>query len=210
MILRQLCCLIAIGVALDGCTNRASISSEPPEQAIEVAQKTSVLSLQGLRCAERYRLRNFIANASRGRRDALHLDVTGSPRLIAQVAHEARAMGVAPYNIHLAASPVDLPAHFGVRIEAIIYEAYPPVCRSLSIVGPSTDDNSFDPTLGCSIRNNLGVMINDPGDLLGNSAVMPTSGDRAVRPLIARGISTPGNGSKSEDAIHDTAPPESP
>jgi len=53
-------------------------------------------------------------------------------------------------------------------------------------------------------------MINDPGDLLGNSAVMPTRGDRAVRPLTAREISTPDNGSRSEGGTHDRASPESP
>ncbi|XIA67451.1 CpaD family pilus assembly lipoprotein [Bradyrhizobium sp. TZ2] len=208
MTLRHLCYLIAITASVGGCTNGTAIYSGPAEQEIQVEQKTSTLLLQSLRRVERSRLRDFIANASRGRRDALHLDVTGSPGLIVQVAHEARAMGVTPYNIRLSASPIGLPAHFGIRIEATIYEAHPPVCPSLSIVGPSLDDNSFNPTLGCSIRNNLGVMVNDPGDLLGNGAVMPTSGDRAVLPLPARGTLTPGNKSNLEDRTHNKVPSE--
>ncbi len=210
MSLRHLCYLIAVTAVVGGCTNSAPIYSGPAEQAIKVEQKTSVLLLPSLGRAETYRLRDFVANASGGRRDALHLDLTGSPRLIAQAAHEARAMGVDPYNIRLSASPVDRRAHFRVRIEAITYEAHPAVCPSLPIAGPSVDDNSFNPTLGCSIRNNLGVMVNDPADLLGNRAVVPTSGDRAVLPLNPRGSLTPGNKSNLEDGTHNRIQPEVP
>ncbi|GGI27742.1 MULTISPECIES: CpaD family pilus assembly lipoprotein [Bradyrhizobium] len=202
MTLRNLGHLIAVAATVGGCTHNAAIYSEPTDQAIQVEQKTSILRLQSLRRAERYGLRNFIANASRGRRDALHLDVSGSPRLITQVAHEAREMGVPAYNIRRSASPVDLPSHFGVQIEAIIYEARPPLCPSLSIIGPSVDDNSFNPTLGCSIRNNLAVTVNDPGDLLENRAILPTSGDRAVLPLTARGGLAAGNKSHLESDTH--------
>ncbi|MGV7213436.1 CpaD family pilus assembly lipoprotein [Bradyrhizobium sp. UFLA05-112] len=202
MSFRHLCPLIAIAASVGGCTNSAPIYSAPAEQAIEVEQKTSVLLLQRLLRSETYRLRDFIANASRGRRDALHLEVSGSPRLMAQVAHEARAMGVAPYNIHLMPSSADLSGHFGVRIEAIVYQARPPVCPSRPIVGPSVDDNSFDPTLGCSVRSNLGAMVNDPRDLLGNTAVRPTSGDRAVLPLSAHGSLPAADKSNLQDDAH--------
>ncbi|WFU31554.1 CpaD family pilus assembly lipoprotein [Bradyrhizobium brasilense] len=210
MTLRHLCHLIVMAATLGGCANSASVRSEPAEQAIQVEQKSSVLFLQSLRGSERHRLRSFIAHASGGRRDALHIDVTGSPRLIAQVAHEARAMGIAPYNIRLAASPIDLPARFGVRIEAITFEAHPPVCPSLSIVGPAVNDNSFDPTLGCSTRNNLAVMVNDPIDLLDNRSVMTSSGDRAAIPLASYGTFAPPNKSKEEDGASNRATPEAP
>ncbi|WP_084788747.1 CpaD family pilus assembly lipoprotein [Bradyrhizobium sp. Cp5.3] len=202
MTFRHLCPLIAIAASVVGCTNSAPIYSGPAEQVVKVEQKTSVLLLQSLRRTETYRLRDFIAYASHGRRDALHLKVSGSPRLMAQVAHEARAMGVAPYNIRLFAFSAGLPAHFGVRIEAIVYEARPPLCPSVPIVGPSVDDNSFNPTLGCSIRNNLAAMVNDPLDLVGNNAVMPTSGDRAVLPLSARGSLPPAGKSNLQDDAH--------
>ncbi|MGL3104806.1 CpaD family pilus assembly lipoprotein [Bradyrhizobium sp. BR 1432] len=117
-------------------------------------------------------------------------------------------MGVPAYNIRLSASPVDLPSHFGVKIEAIIYEARPPLCPSLSIIGPSVDDNSFNPTLGCSIRNNLAVTVNDPGDLLENRAILPTSGDRAVLPLTARGGLAAGNKSNLEGDTHNSVASE--
>lgn len=202
MTFRPLCPLVAIVASVGGCTNSAPIYSGPADQVIHVEQKTSVLLLQGLRRTETYRLRDFIANASRGRRDALHLEVSGSSRLMAQVAHEARAMGVAPNNIRLIPSSADLSGHFGVRIEAIVYEARLPVCPSRPIVGPSIDDNSFDPTLGCSVRSNLGAMVNDPRDLLGNSAVRPTSGDRAVLPLSARGSLPAADKSNLQDDAH--------
>ncbi|WP_342724012.1 CpaD family pilus assembly lipoprotein [Bradyrhizobium sp. B097] len=202
--------LIVIAATLGGCANSASIHSGPAEQAIEVEQKSSVLFLQNLRGSERHRLVSFIASASGGRRDALHVDVTGSPRLIAQVAHEARAMGVAPYNIRLSASLLDLPARFGVRIEAITYEAHPPVCPSLSVVGPAVNENSFDPTIGCSTRNNLAVMVNDPLDLLDNRAVMTSSGDRAATPVANYGTFARRNKSDGEDGTSNKAAPEAP
>ncbi|WP_407120914.1 CpaD family pilus assembly lipoprotein [Bradyrhizobium sp. STM 3561] len=208
MTLRHLCYPIFIAAIMGGCANPASIQPAPADQEIQVEQKSSVLFLQSLRGPERHRLRSFIAATSRGRRDALHVRVIGSPRLIAQVADEARAMGVANYNILLSASRVDLPARSGVRIEAITFEAHPPVCPSLSIVGPTVNENSFNPTLGCSVRNNLAVTINDPGDLLGNHAVMPTSGDRAVLPITARGATTVGNRSNLEDDTHTRVAPE--
>ncbi|MDA9522799.1 hypothetical protein XI06_21555 [Bradyrhizobium sp. CCBAU 11434] len=208
MTLRHLCYPIFIAATMGGCANTASIQPAPADQEIQVEQKSSVLFLRSLRGPERHRLRSFIAATSRGRRDALHVSVIGSPRLIAQVADEARAMGVANYNILLSASRVDLPARSGVRVEAITFEAHPPVCPSLSIVGPTVNENSFNPTLGCSVRNNLAVMINDPGDLLGNHAVMPTSGDRAVLPITSRGATTVGNRSNFEDETHNRAAPE--
>ncbi|MGY4399394.1 CpaD family pilus assembly lipoprotein [Bradyrhizobium sp. USDA 3315] len=210
MTLRRLCHLVVVAATLGGCANSASIPPGPAEQAIQVEQKNSVLVLQSLRGSERHRLRSFIASASGGRRDALHVDVTGSPRLIAQVAHEVRAMGIAPYNIRLSASPLDLPSHFGVRIEAITFEAHPPVCPSLSIVGPAVNDNSFDPTLGCSTRSNLAVMVNDPLDLLDNRSVMTSKGDRAAIPVASYGTFGPGNKSNGEGGQSSGAASEAP
>ncbi|WP_316397893.1 CpaD family pilus assembly lipoprotein [Bradyrhizobium sp. 33ap4] len=210
MTLRHLCHLIVVAATLGGCANSASIRPGPAEQAIQVEQKNSVLFLQSLRGSERHRLRSFIASASGGRRDALHVDVTGTPRLIAQVAHEARAMGVAPYNIRLSASPLDLPSRFGVRIEAITFEAQPPVCPSLSIVGPAVNDNSFDPTLGCSTRSNLAVMVNDPLDLLDNRSVMTSNGDRAAIPVASYGTFGLGNKSNGEGGQSNGAASEAP
>jgi len=206
MTLRHLCHLIAIGATLGGCANSASIHLGPAEQAIQVEQKKRILFLRSLRGSEKRQLRSFIANASGGRRDALHVDVTGSPRLLAQVAHEARAMGVSPYNIRLSASPVDLPPHSGVRIEAITFDAHPPICPSLLIVGPAVNDNSFEPTLGCSTKNNLAVMVNDPLDLLDNRSVITSNGDRAAIPLANYGTFAPRNKSNREDGAGTAAP----
>ncbi|MGY3622276.1 CpaD family pilus assembly lipoprotein [Bradyrhizobium sp. USDA 10063] len=185
MTLRHLCHMIVLTAGVAGCTSAAPVDVGSTAQAIVVEQENSVLLLQSLRGAERYRLRDFIARASRGRRDALHLDITGSSRLGAQVASEARAMGIAPYNIRLVDARMDQQIGFAVRIEAIVYEARPPLCPSLSIVGPSVNDNAFEQTLGCSIRNNLAVTVNDPRDLLDNNAIMLTNGDRAAIPVAA-------------------------
>ncbi|WP_439396973.1 CpaD family pilus assembly lipoprotein [Bradyrhizobium sp. PMVTL-01] len=185
MTLRYLSNLIVIAATLGGCANSASIHSKPAEQGVQVEQRKRVLLLQSLRAPERLQLRSFIANVSGGRRDALHVDVSGSPELIAQVAHEVRAMGVAPYNIRLSASPLNLAGRSGVRIEAITFQAHLPNCPSLLIVGPAVNDNSFEPTLGCSTKNNLAVMINDPLDLVDNRSVVTVNGDRAAAPLAS-------------------------
>ncbi|GLR46258.1 hypothetical protein GCM10007880_67760 [Mesorhizobium amorphae] len=89
-------------------------------------------------------------------------------------------MGVDAYNIHLSDTSIDRNEGFSARIEAIVYRASPPVCPLLS--SPLGNDN-FDQTLGCSIRHNLVVMVNDPRDLLDNTAVRPSNGDRAAIPV---------------------------
>ncbi|MGY3610660.1 MULTISPECIES: CpaD family pilus assembly lipoprotein [unclassified Bradyrhizobium] len=208
MTVRALPHLFVLMTSLGGCTSTATINTFPAEQATMVQQQNSVLVLQSLRGLERYRLREFIATNSRGRFDALHLDIIGSPRLAAQVASEARAMGLAPYNIRLFGPRLDRPLGFAVRIQATVYEARPPVCPSLAIIAPSVNDNSFDQTLGCSIRNNLGVMVNDPGDLLDNRAVMATTGDRAAVPVATYGSMGQRNKSDMEAGIGNRASPE--
>ncbi|MGX1067700.1 hypothetical protein [Bradyrhizobium diazoefficiens] len=108
MNMRYLSHSIVLAAILGGCANTASIHPNPAEQGVQVEQKKRVLLLQSLHALEKLQLRNFIADASGGRRDALHVDVSGSHKLIAQVAHEARAMGVVPSNIRLSASPLNL------------------------------------------------------------------------------------------------------
>ncbi|WFU54879.1 CpaD family pilus assembly lipoprotein [Bradyrhizobium pachyrhizi] len=187
--------LIALTASLGGCTSTGPTYLEPAAQAVLVQKERNVLLLQSLRGSERRRLWDFIARTSRGRRDALHLDIAASPRLGAQIAHEARAMGVDAYNIRLYGPSIDRRDGFAARIEATTYEAHPPVCPSMSIVGPSVNDNSFDPTLGCSIRNNLAIMVNDPHDLLDNQVVMPSDGNRAAIPVATYKIFATGNNS---------------
>lgn len=183
MIFRIVCPLLALTASLAGCTGTAPTYIEPDGQPTLVQQEKNVLVLQSLAGAGRKRLRELIASASRGRRDALHLDIAGPPQLGAEIASEARAMGVAPYNIRLYGPLVGRRDRLAARIEATTYEAHPPVCPSMSIVGPSVNDNSFDPTLGCSIHNNLAIVVNDPSDLIDNHAVMPSDGNRAAIPV---------------------------
>lgn len=183
MTFRIVCPLIALTASLAGCTSTAPSYIEPAAQPTLVQQERTVLVLQSLGGAGRKRLRELIASASHGRRDALHLDLAGPPQLGAEIASEARAMGVAPYNIRLYGPLVIRRDRLAARIEATTYEAYPPACPSMSIVGPSTNDNSFDPTLGCSIRNNLAIVVNDPSDLIDNHTVMPSDGNRAAIPV---------------------------
>lgn len=194
MALRPVFRLLMLGAALGGCASTAPIYVEPTAQAILVEPENNVLLLKGLSHAERQRLQDFIVVASRGRRDALHLEISGARGLGAQVVRQARAMGVEPYNIRQFGGRADPHGRFAVRVQAVAYRAIAPVCPSLSIVGPSADDNSFDQTLGCSTRNNLAEMINDPRDLIGNEAVMASNGDRAATPVAAyRTFSNGGN-----------------
>lgn len=206
MALRHVLRLLMLGAALGGCANTAPIYVEPTAQAILVEPENNILLLKSLGGAERQRLQDFIIVASRGRRDALHLEISGARGLAAQVARQARAMGVDPYNIRLFGGRADPHGRFAVRVQAVAYKAIPPICPSLSIVGPSVEDNSFDQTLGCSNRNNLAEMINDPRDLLGNEAVMASNGDRAAIPVAAYRTFSTGNRNSGGSANGGTSP----
>ncbi|WP_245272942.1 CpaD family pilus assembly lipoprotein [Microvirga lotononidis] len=174
--------MLRIKVYLVGLTAGLSCCASPPfhvepSAPILIREETSVLTLEGVRASERQRLRVFLERASRGRPDALHLLISGSPRLSAEAVHQAKQIGIDAYNIQL------LNQHDGrvARIEAIVYLAHPPVCPSFS--SPLPEDESVDQTLGCSTRHNLAVMVNDPRDLFGNMAVKPSDGDRAAIPI---------------------------
>ncbi|MGX5844990.1 CpaD family pilus assembly lipoprotein [Mesorhizobium sp. ArgA1] len=166
--------LTALMASLSGCVS-APIHGEP-STPVHIRQETTVLILESLRASERQHLRNFLERASRGRRDALHLLISGAPRLGAEVVHQAKQMGIDAYNIEL------LDQHGRTaRIEAIVYHARPAVCPSFSSSLPN--DESVDQPLGCSTRHNLAVMVNDPRDLFDNKAVKPSHGDRAAIPV---------------------------
>ncbi|MCH4561325.1 MULTISPECIES: CpaD family pilus assembly lipoprotein [Mesorhizobium] len=168
--------LITLIVSASGCTNTAPIYVEP-SAPILVRSETTVLTLQSLRASERRRLRVFLEGTSRGRRDALHLHIWGSPRLSAEVVHQARQMGIDTYKIHLL-HRIDGRA---VQVEAIVYYALPPACPSYA--GTLLGDKFFEETLGCSTRRSLAAMVNDPRDLLGNTSVEPGDGERAAIPV---------------------------
>ncbi|WP_027155882.1 CpaD family pilus assembly lipoprotein [Mesorhizobium sp. WSM2561] len=176
MTLRTVILLITLTTSVSGCTSTAPIYVEP-SVPILIQQETTVLILESLRASERQRLRVFLKKASRGRRDALHLLISGSSQLSAEAVHQARQMAIDASNIHL----LDQHEAGAVRIEAIVYHARPPVCPSYS--GRLLKDKSFEQTLGCSTQRNLAVMVNDPRDLLDNKAVVPSDGDRAAIPV---------------------------
>lgn len=183
MAFRYLVCALLGGVALGGC-NTAPIYVEPTAQAILVEPQNHVLLLNSLSGAEGRRLADLIATTRRDVRDGVHIEITSSsPSLRAGVARLARRFGVDPYNIRQFAGPADSLGRFRARVAVIAYTAIPPVCPSLSIVGPSVEDNSFDQTLGCSVRTNLALTVADPSHLLGNGAVVASQGDRAAIPV---------------------------
>ncbi|NEI67708.1 CpaD family pilus assembly lipoprotein [Rhizobium leguminosarum] len=167
--------LLVLTANVAGCTTSAPLDVDPPAQAILVRQENFVLLLQGPYAQQR--LRGFIVSASRGRVDALQLLISGPSRLSAQIASQARKMGVDAHNIHPHPS-IDQNDGVSVRVKAKVYSASPPECPWFS--SPLGKDNSFDQTLGCSIRHNLAVMVNDPRDLLDNTAAKPSNGDRAA------------------------------
>ncbi|WP_027170098.1 CpaD family pilus assembly lipoprotein [Mesorhizobium sp. WSM3224] len=167
--------LVALMAILGGCASAPIYAA--PSTPVYIRQESTVLILESLRASERQRLRNFLERASRGRRDALHLLISGSPRLGAEAVHQAKQMGIDANNIQL------LDQHDGrtARIEVIVYHARPADCPSVSSQLPS--DESVDLPLGCSTRHNLAVMVNDPRDLFDNKAVKPSDGDRAAIPV---------------------------
>ncbi|RDJ04509.1 CpaD family pilus assembly lipoprotein [Rhizobium grahamii] len=173
---RIIALLIALSTSVSGCTSTASIYSKP-STAILVRQDNYVLFIRRLDATERQRLRKFVATATRGRSDALHLLVSASPRLSAEIVSQIEKMGIDAHSIHL------IGEHEGetARVDAVVFKALPPVCPSLS--SPKLDDDAFDQTLGCSIRHNLVVMINDPRDLLDHQTAGPSDGDRAGIPV---------------------------
>ncbi|WP_027038944.1 CpaD family pilus assembly lipoprotein [Mesorhizobium ciceri] len=167
--------LVALAASLSGCIS-PPIPVEPPAPIL-IRQETAVMTLESLRASERQRLRTFLERASRGRRDALHLLISGSSGLSAEAVHQAKQMGIDGYNIQLTDQ------HDGrtARIEATVYLARPPDCPLFSGMLPDTE--FLDQTFGCSTRHNLAVMVNDPRDLFGNKAVKPSDGDRAATPV---------------------------
>lgn len=177
-------------VALSGCYSSVPVFVEPTAQAILVQPARNELILQsgrsgaGLASSERRRLVDFLHVASNGRVDALHLKVTGlNSRLRRAVVATAGAVGLQPWNIVEVAEPADQHRQSAVRVVADYAVAIPPGCPSLSIVGPSVEDNDFDPTLGCSNRANLALTVNDGHDLLGNPAVVSADAERAAIPV---------------------------
>lgn len=188
ILFRRLVPVIAT-VTLSGCYPWGPVLIEPTTQAIVVEPSLTVLVLGGgrsggLASSERRRLVDFLRVASNGRLDALHLKVIGlNPRLRRAVSTTAASVGLQPWNIVELAEPADDRGQYGVRVLAEYATAIPPVCPSLSIVGPSGNDNDFDPTLGCSNRANLALTINDARDLVGNTAVPATDGERAAVPV---------------------------
>jgi pilus biogenesis lipoprotein CpaD len=144
------------------------------ETLVEAVPTTSLMGRN-----DRRRFLAFLDQASRGRLDALHLELRGGSRAAARaLAETARRAGVDPLKIRA----VDAgPAGGRVEVIATRYVAVAPECPSLAVVGPSVNDNDFDPTHGCSNRANLAAMVNDPRDLVGNDAVVPADGAYAAR-----------------------------
>jgi len=152
----------------------------PPPIPREARQETLVEAVPTrivLGRGEQRRLVAFLRTAGEGRFDALHLEMRGRNRgAVAAMIATARRAGVDPAKIRA----VDAAAPGGaVEVIATRYVATAPACPSLAIVGPSVNDNDFEPTLGCSNRGNLAAMVNDPADLLGSRAVAPADGARA-------------------------------
>ncbi|AMX95353.1 MULTISPECIES: CpaD family pilus assembly lipoprotein [Mesorhizobium] len=173
--LRFIILFVALAPSVSGCTSTTPVDVEPSAPML-VREETTVLTLQSLRASERQRLRVFLDKASRGRFDAIHLLISGSPQLSAGVAHQARQLAIEEDNIQLR----DQHDAGSVRIEAIVYHARPPVCPSY---GALPNEESFKQPLGCSTGHNLAVMVNDPRDLLDNQAVKAGDGDRASVPV---------------------------
>lgn len=147
---------------------------ERQETLVEAVPTTSLMGRN-----DRRRFLAFLRATSRGRLDALHLELRGGSRAAARaLAETARRAGVDPLKIRAEDGG---PGGGRVEVIATRYVAVAPECPSLAIVGPSVNDNDFDPTHGCSNRANLAAMVNDPLDLVRNEAVVPADGAYAAR-----------------------------
>lgn len=154
----------------------------PPAVLVEPAPHILLLS-SGSTSADRRRLEDFIYTASSGRLDAIHVHVIGiNPRARYAVTRSAIRMGVTPFKVKEINAPADERYRFAIRVVAVRYTALAPGCPSLEITA-SPNDNHFEPTLGCSNLSNLAATVNDPKDLLANSAVPPSDGERAAIPV---------------------------
>ncbi|BAU89942.1 putative cross-wall-targeting lipoprotein signal [Methylorubrum populi] len=144
------------------------------ETLVEAVPTTSLMGR-----SDRRRFVAFLKAAGRGRFDALHLELNGRNRgAVRALADAARRAGVDPLKIRITETG---PANGRVEVIATRYVAVAPGCPSLAIVGPSVNDNDFDPTHGCSNRANLAAMVNDPADLVRNDAVVAADGAYAAR-----------------------------
>ena len=173
--------LLAAGIVaalLASCHPVAYIET-PPVALVEPAPHILLLSSSG----EKRKLQDFLYTASNGRLDAIHVHVVGiDPRARYAVVRSAVRMGVTPFKVKEINEPADERYRFAIRVVAVRYIAHPPGCPSLKITS-SPNDNDFEPTLGCSNLSNLATVVNDPKDLLANTAVPPSDGERAAIPV---------------------------
>lgn len=178
----------ATAFSLAGCVHTDVVFVETPP-AIGVEPASHVLLLRtgpggGLGGAEHARLHDFLNAAGRGRLDAIHVTViSANPRARHTVMSAARRIGVEPFKIKGLDEFADEERRFGVRVIAVQHVAYAPDCPDLKVTGPSTNENDFEPTVGCSDLSNLAANVNDPRDLLVNPAVRRTDGERAALPV---------------------------
>ena len=158
----------------------------PPVALVEPAPHILLLSSGSggaLTSADRRRLEDFLYTSSYGRLDAIHVHVVGvDPRGRYAVRRSAIRMGVTPFKVKEVNAPADERFRFAIRVVAVRYTALAPGCPSLEITA-SPNENHFEPTLGCSNLANLANTVNDPKDLLENSAVPPSGGERAAIPV---------------------------
>jgi pilus biogenesis lipoprotein CpaD len=190
----------------------------PPAALVEPAPHILLLSSGSggaLTSADRRRLEDFLYTASYGKLDAIHVHVVGiDPRATYAVARSAVRMGVTSFKVKQINEAADERYRFAVRVVAVRYTAHAPGCPSLEITS-SPNDNHFEPTLGCSNLANLASMVNDPKDLLENSARPPADGERAAIPVTrhrtftgnaATAPQTFGNGAAAPASIPPVAP----
>jgi pilus biogenesis lipoprotein CpaD len=176
----------ALVISLAACAN---VVTPDPNQAILIEPERNVLLLHagargGISGTDVRRLSDFLNTSSQGKLDAVHVTIIGpNAAARAHAARLARRYGVPVSKIREVAAFADDRSRFMLRIEAMRFEALPPVCPALEVTGPSFDPNDFEPTNGCSTRANLAANINDPAELLRNNARPASDGARAAAPV---------------------------
>lgn len=161
-----------LATAIAGCAPAVVFVETPPAILVEPVHVEIGGRGRYMSFASRSGLRQSLIEISGGRIDALHLSIHGPKGWARAAAKAAHAAGVEASKIRL---------HPGsrLRVKATMYKAHPPGCPDLNVFGPPVGDNDFEPTIGCSDLSNLAAMVNDPRDLIGNSATRPADGERA-------------------------------
>ncbi len=204
-----------------GGANSALTLRALEDHKIDVVEKTEFLEIaidpyaSELSSEDRARLKRFVGDYVAIGHGPLVLSMpqsSANPQLAVAAVAEARAIA---WEEGVEYSEIAGSAHGAgsARAEPMIvafqrYEALRPDCPFKSTVDfANASSNSYQPTLGCSVRTNLAAMISDPADLLGQRPLDAADNPRVetILKLFREGKSTASQRSNEESGEVSTA-----